>query len=642
MKSSSVITGALTVAIAATLPAVLPSTSSAALDDSGLDALEVPSATARQVPGHRLVIKLAPTGATARAAASSEAARISGPEPKPLGGGWYLLTGIDDVSAARSTLSTSSAVRAVQVDHVRHTFGDAYYRRYQPYLRASMDVDQAWRRSSGRGVKVAVVDTGVDPRHEDLPKLLDGHDFISGDANADDGNGHGTFVAGVIAAQRNNGRGIAGVSRASIMPVRVLNSRGFGRDSDIARGIRWAANEGADIINMSLGGGRSGRLLKDAVRYATNQGSLVIAASGNSGGTRPMYPAAYPQVIAVGATDIHDQMTWFTDHGPWLDVVAPGVDIASTVPGNRYAIGAGTSFSSPLVAGSAALALSQHRRWSVEQLRAAVLRGAADAGPVGPDTFTGLGVLDVDGMVGGAAKSAVSSTGPITGTSPNTARQLSRDSVVPAASPEGTDRWFRLDIAAPTRVSVSASTRTAKKGVLRGDIELSLYDASFGRLDVANARSGSRKETVRAVVDGAVYVRVRNLKDTRWPSAVNLGLDTSAASAGNVQTGGAPRPALLGATPIPESYGAVRTAPIDLMLGAQVAQGSVNSRSVQLIDGETGLPLARTVNIAGSTLTVTPDAGLGATRNYAVVLEGLRATGGRTLADVRSGFRTAS
>ena len=110
----------------------------------------------------------------------------------------------------------------MQVDHVRHSFGDTYYRRYQPYLRASMDVDKAWNRSSGRGVTVAVVDTGVDPRHEDLPRLLRGRDFVSGDSDASDGEGHGTFVAGVVAAQRDNGRGIAGVSRASIMPVRVL------------------------------------------------------------------------------------------------------------------------------------------------------------------------------------------------------------------------------------------------------------------------------------------------------------------------------------------------------------------------------------------------------------------------------------
>jgi serine protease len=636
VKASSVITGALTVAIAATLPALLPSTSSATIDDLA------PSPTSRQAPAHRLVIELASPGPAARATASSEAARVSSRQPKPLGGGWYLLRGVDDVAAARATLAASSDVRTVQVDHTRRAFGDTFYRRYQRYLRASMDVDQAWRRSSGRGVTVAVVDTGVDPRHEDLPKLLKGRDFVSGDGDASDGNGHGTFVAGVIAAQRNNGRGIAGVSRASILPVRVLNSRGFGRDSDISRGIRWAANEGADIINMSLGGGRTSRLLKDAVRYATRKGSLVVAASGNSGGTRPMYPAAYPQAVAVGATDIDDQMTWFTDHGPWLDLVAPGVDIASTVPNNGYAVGDGTSFSSPLVAGSAALALSEHRRWSVDQLRAALLRGAADAGPVGPDPFTGLGVLDVNGMVGGSAKDAVDSTGPTPGVIPVAARTLRGDSIVPASSPEGTDRWFRLDIASPTKVSVSADMGRARSGVLRGDIELSLYDASLGRLDVANARSGAGKETVQAVVDDSVYVRVRNLRDTRWPSTVNLGLDTSTANAGNVQVGGAPRPALVETTPLPESYGAARSADIGLLFGSDVAPGSVNPSTVQLVDGESGQPLARAVTVSGNTLILTPDARLGSTRTYAVVLGGLRTTGGRSIADVRVGFRTAS
>ncbi len=636
MKASSVITGALTVAMAATLPALVPATSSAALDDLGS------GPPTRQAPAHQLVVKLASTGVSARATASSEAARVSSQRPQRLGGGWYLLRGVEDIAAARATLAASPSVRRVQADHVRRTFGDTYYQRYQPYLRASMDVNQAWRHSSGRGIKVAVVDTGVDPRHEDLPKLLNGHDFVSDDGDADDGNGHGTFVAGVIAAQRNNGRGIAGVSRASIIPVRVLNSRGFGRDSDISRGIRWAANEGADIINMSLGGGRTSRLLKDAVRYATRKGSLVVAASGNSGGTRPMYPAAYPQTVAVGATDLDDRMTWFTDHGPWLDLVAPGVNIASTVPNNSYAVGDGTSFSSPLVAGSAALALSEHRRWSVDQLRAALLRGAADAGPVGPDPFTGLGVLDVDGMVGGNAKGAVASTGPTAGTIPVAARPLRADSIVPTSNPEGTDRWFRLDIASPTKVAVSAQMRSARKGVLRGDIELSLYDASLGRLDVANARSGSRRETVQAIVDDSVYVRVRNLRATRWPSAVNLGIDTSAASPGNVQVGGPPRPALVEATPLPESYGAGRSADIGLLLGADVAPGSVNPRSVQLVDGETGQPVPRNVSVSGNTLTLTPDARLGSMRTYAVVLDGVRTTGGRSITGVRVGFRTAS
>ncbi len=632
MKVASALTAVLAMALAAAIPTIAPTMASAELDAS----------SAKAPSPKRLVVKLDASDVTARTSARRAVARVSARPPKALGGHWYLVRGIDDLTDARATLAASPGVRRVQIDHLRRTFGDPYFRRYQPYLRRSMDIDTAWKRSSGRGVTVAVVDTGVDPNHEDLPKLLRGRDFVSGDKNASDTNGHGTFVAGVIAAKRNNGRGIAGVSRASILPVRVLNARGFGRDSDISRGIRWAANNGADVINLSLGGGRSSQILKDAVRAATRKGALVVAASGNGGGTRPMYPAAYSQVVAVGATDLRDRMTWFTDHGPWLDVVAPGVDIISTVPRDSYAIGDGTSFSSPLVAGAAALALSDHRRWSVSKLRAALIRGAADAGPVGPDPFTGVGVIDVDGLVGGRAKSSVSTTGPTSGTTPVTARPLRGDSVVPTSNPEGTARWFRLDVATPTKVTVTAKMRTARSGVLRGDIELAMYDSSFGRLDNANNRSGAGKETVRAVVDDVIYVRVRNTEATRWPSTVSLGLDQAGASAADVQVGSAPRPTLVEATPVPESYGASRSGDIAVLLGSGIAANSINPRSVQLIDGETGLTVSREVSVSGQTLTITPDSGLGAGRVYSVDLTGLRTAGGQSLADARVGFRTVS
>lgn len=622
--------------MAAVLPALVPSTSVAQLGELA------PPTSPERPAAHRIVVKFtSPTAA--RTAAATEAARVTTRAPQSLGGAWYLLSGVDDADTARATLATDPSVRSVQVDHVRHAFGDTYYHRYQPYLRASMDVDQAWRHSSGRGVTVAVVDTGVDPRHKDLPPLLRGHDFVSGDSNATDEQGHGTFVAGVIAAQRDNGRGVAGVSRASILPVRVLNARGLGRDSDIARGIRWAANDGADIINLSLGGPRGSRILHDAVRYATRHGSLVVAASGNSGGTRPMYPAALPQVVAVGATDIHDRMTSFTDHGPWLDLVAPGVKIASTVPGNGYAVGAGTSFSSPLVAGAAALALSDHRQWSVAELRAALLAGAADAGPVGPDPYTGFGILDVDGLVGGPAKGAVGNTSSTRNTTPATARtfdQFSSHSIT--NTPEGTDTWFRLPVTQPTRVALSARLHDAASGVLRGDVELTLYDSTFRRLDVADSLGGAGRETVHAVVDADVYLRVRNTEDTRWPGRVTVSADRTAATAGHVQTGSATPPTLLASTPAPESYGATTTLPITLTLGSDVAAGSLNARRVRLIDGETGATIARSLAVAGPTLTITPDSPLSANQTYAVTVDGIRTTGGRTLPSVRVGFRTAS
>ena len=142
----------------------------------------------------------------------------------------------------------------MQVDHVRQAFGDSYYRATSPTCARRWTSNHAWRRSSGRGVKVAVVDTGVDPHHEDLPRLLRGRDFVSGDRNASDGqSGTGPSSPASIAAQRDNGRGIAGVSRASILPVRVLNSRGSAATRHRPRHPLGGEARSADIINLSLG-----------------------------------------------------------------------------------------------------------------------------------------------------------------------------------------------------------------------------------------------------------------------------------------------------------------------------------------------------------------------------------------------------
>lgn len=646
MKVSSAIAGGLTIAVVAAMPVAAATASGSAAElgarersSTTLPVRDLTASVPRPTSG-RLVVKL-DDGTSARARALPALDSLADGSARPLGGGWFTVEVKDDARLAQRRVAAVPGVRRVQVDHIRRAFGDKYYRRYQPYLRASMDVNDAWRRATGRGITVAVIDTGVDPNHEDLPRVLRGRDFVSNDRNAADLNGHGTFVAGVIGAERDNNKGIAGASRASILPVRVLNSNGFGRDSAIAKGVRWAASQDADIINLSLGGGRSSRILRDAVRYANNQGTLVVAASGNNGGTRAMYPAAYPEVVAVGATDRADRMTWWSQHGPWVDVVAPGVRIASTVPRDGYARGDGTSFAAPLVAGAAALALSDHRGWTSDELRTALIAGAADAGPVGPDPYTGLGVVDVDGLVGGAAKSAVGSTGPTPGTTPATAALLTGDVRVSPSTPEGTDRWYRVNVSGATQVLVSGRLRAARAGVLRGDIELSLYDSTFRRLAVSSRRDGAGLEEVTAVVADDVYLRVRNLEDTRWPYPVQLDLKRSDAKPRNVQIGGASRPALIASTPRPESYDAVADDPIALQLGAAVSSGSVSPRSVRLLDGETGQPIDRQVVMSGRDLTVEPLAGFAAGRTYTVVVNGLRSSGGRSLPEFRVGFRTA-
>ncbi|XGV98388.1 MAG: S8 family serine peptidase [Leptolyngbya sp. BL-A-14] len=254
----------------------------------------------------------------------------------------------------------------------------------------------AWAQGyTGQGVVVAVVDTGVDITHPDLkaniwtnPKEIPGNgidddkngfvddvngwDFVDRDNTPLDLTGHGTHVAGTIAAARN-GIGTTGVAyNAKIMPVRVIGSDG-GNDLDIAAGIRYAADNGANVINLSLGGSTS-TAITDAVQYATTQkGALVVMASGNDGGSQPVSPAnlASQWGLAVGAIDINQQVATFSDRAgaiPLKYVVAPGVNVVSTTPNNTYQSYSGTSMATPHVSGVAALVLSANPKLTPAQV----------------------------------------------------------------------------------------------------------------------------------------------------------------------------------------------------------------------------------------------------------------------------------
>ncbi|MBM4014150.1 MAG: peptidase S8 [Planctomycetes bacterium] len=218
--------------------------------------------------------------------------------------------------------------------------------------------EQAWDIQKGdANVVIAIVDTGVDKNHNDLQaKLVAGYDFVSNDSDPDDGNGHGTHCAGIAAAVTDNALGVAGVAiNCRIMPIRVLNNFGSGSNSDIANGINWAADNGAKVVSLSLGGTAKSSTLEQAVNYAWNKGVVVVAAAGNNGNTTKFYPAAYGNCIAVAATDRNDKRASFSTHGSWVDVAAPGVGIYSTYDGNGYRSLDGTSMACPHVAGLAGL-----------------------------------------------------------------------------------------------------------------------------------------------------------------------------------------------------------------------------------------------------------------------------------------------
>lgn len=261
---------------------------------------------------------------------------------------------------------------------------------------ADIDTPEAWSVMTGTSnIMIAVIDSGIDYTHEDLN---DGRvrtdidkDYINNDNDALDDNGHGTHVAGTVAARTNNGAGVAGIMwQAKLLPLKVCNSKGNCNADHIAAAIRYAANQGARVINMSLGGSCS-QTIADAVNYAYfDKGVVIVAAAGNNGGSIG-YPAQHAPVIAVGATDHNDSRAYFSSYGDELDVVAPGVTILSTVPQNGYDTFSGTSMAAPHVAGVVGLLLAQRPELKNSQVHQILRTSADDLGQSGFDRHYGFG-----------------------------------------------------------------------------------------------------------------------------------------------------------------------------------------------------------------------------------------------------------
>ncbi len=300
---------------------------------------------------------------------------------------------------------------------------DPYYAPRQRNLR-QIGLEAAWDTTTGAAqVIVAVLDTGADLTHPDLAaKLVPGYDFAFDDSIPADDHGHGSHVAGIVGAASDNGIGVAGVAWGSrIMPVKVFDESGTGTDSSVAEGICWAADHDARIINISGGTTAAGLVVRDAVAYAVGKGCLVIAAAGNGyeSGNVPHYPAAFPQVVAVGAVGHLDEHARYSNTGAYLDVVAPGGNptgpsdpdndhwIYSTFyrgSGRSYADAAGTSAAAPHVAGLAALLWSVNPALSAAEACCLIARTAVDLGAPGWDEVFGWGRIDAAAAVAAAAR----------------------------------------------------------------------------------------------------------------------------------------------------------------------------------------------------------------------------------------------
>ena len=280
----------------------------------------------------------------------------------------------------------------------------------------TIQAPSAWNTTTGSTTPIAMVDSGVDSTHPDLAsKIVAGWNFVSGNSTIVDTMGHGTTTAGAVGAIGDNAVGVAGVTwKNPIMPLIVVDSTGYAPYSSIANAIMYAADHGARIVNVSIGGSSASSTLQNAVNYAWNKNTVVFASSGNGGLNAPYYPAGCQNVVAVGATDSNDVLASWSNYGTFLGLTAPGVNIYTTANGGGYTYMSGTSYSSPIAAGVAALVLAQNPSLSASALVKLLESNSDDLGVTGFDQYYGYGRVNAYRAVTAAGSAPAPPQPPVT------------------------------------------------------------------------------------------------------------------------------------------------------------------------------------------------------------------------------------
>jgi thermitase len=369
----------------------------------------------------------------------------------------------------------------------------------------------AWDTTTGAShILIAVVDTGLTRTDPDLPadKVVAGRNIIRSSTNTTDDNGHGTSATSVALMVGNNDAGGAGACWAcQVMPVKVLGSNGSGSASNVAKGIVWAADNGADIISLSLGGGGL-TALKNAVDYAVGKGITVLAAAGNDNRSTMQYPAAYPNAIAVGATDQNDNRTSYSNYGSWVDIAAPGTSIALNRTGSAVSF-SGTSAATPLVAGIVGLMLSQNAGLSPASVRS-ILQTTAD--PTTIPLVAGSGRVDaaeaVGGITPGSSTTTTPTTTPTTTTAPTTT--VAPTTTLAPTQTTQTNSGFTFTGTTSRSIAVKAGPVTFTATCSRGGNETLQILNSSGT--VVASVSGTSPQTLSTTLAAGTYTfRVRSL-----------------------------------------------------------------------------------------------------------------------------------
>ncbi len=661
---------------------------------SGVDVRKLAPPTGRRTPTQfatdHLLVRFK-TGATSSVKTAGVRA-AGGIALRPSGSLGWATVATPDVSASLKALKANPSVAYAGYDYVRH----ATYAPDDPAMQFLNDeehyidtagVSTAWTVTHGSAAQIiAVVDTGVDGTLPDLTgKVLPGEDYVDGDTNAapapvnptcadPSATGHGTFVASVAAANTNNGIGIAGAGwLARVLPVRVLNACGVGLDSNIAAGITWAADHGATVINLSLGGPDVDPVLETALQHANSKGIPVVVAAGNEGTSTPQYPAAYPEAISVAATDTVGRLTYFTSFGDWVDVAAPGWNIigeepralcataANPRPTDCYYEGAGTSFAAPLVSGSVSLMRTLFPTWTPDQIKDRLERSAADRGPAGTDPGYGHGLLQAGSAVGthfsyGLLPPAQPNHTP-SGAMPVSLDAGGNGSFSTDADLEGTPSWYSFDTSLPsTSETITVSPSPAPDdpdGTFTPqymDAVVSVYDSGHHHLlatgtpdttthvttVTANVPSGTNLISVSNQNPSAelfqIQVKENGVGGTVVPGALNWVRDIAPGPDSAMQN--------VQLSTIPTSV--QPTVTFDRPMDA----ATFTSSTVSLLDSATGaaVPCALTYDGPSKTLTISPNAALVNGTTYIIEInQGSPATpaqdtSGNAMPSLRSGF----